>query len=116
MKNKQLAEMIKRLRKEKQEELATTDINTTANMKGTAHDIVEYRSRSMSQPPARKGNLTPAGHMSHTKMTDITKAGAGVKNKYKPGRLVSEKKQDSNTKSTIINTTPEQDSAMVGTQ
>lgn len=95
MNNKQLAEMIKSLHKQK---------------------LDEYRSRSMSQPHPRKGNLTPAGHISHSKMTDITKAGSGLTNKYKPGRLVSEKKQDSNTKSTIINTTPEQDSAMIGTQ
>ena len=94
MKTKQLAEMIKALRKQK---------------------LDEYRSRSMVQPPARKGNLTPAGHMSHTKQTDITKAGPSVVNKYKPARLVSEK-EHSNTKSTLINTTPEQDSAMIGTQ
>lgn len=35
----------------------------------------------------------------------------------KPDRYrLEEKKQSSNTKSTIINTTPEQDSAMIGTQ
>lgn len=128
MNNKQLAEMIKRLRKEKQEELAMTDMNTTSNMKGAGHDVAEnvlkeYSVRAMVKPNARKGRLTPGGHFSHTKQTDITKAGPGLKHKYTLSSPVSEDKEEvtkteTNSKKNkdVINTSPEQDSAMIGTQ
>lgn len=128
MNNKQLAEMIKRLRKEKQDELAMTDMNTTSSMKGAGHDVVEkvikeYSVRAAVKPSARKGRLTPAGHISHTKQTDITKAGPGLKNKYTLSKPVSEDKEEvaktktgSKKNKDIINTSPEQDSAMIGTQ
>ena len=128
MNNKQLAEMIKRLRKEKQDELAMTDMNTTSNMKGAGHDVAEnvikeYSVRAMVKPSTRKGRLTPAGHMSHTKQTDITKAGPGLKNKYTLSKPVSEDKEEvtktktgSKKNKDVINTSPEQDSAMIGTQ
>ena len=120
--------MIKRLRKEKQEELAMTDMNTTSNMKGAGHDVAEnvlkeYSVRAMVKPNARKGRLTPAGHFSHTKQTDITKAGPGLKHKYTLSSPVSEDKEEvtkteTNSKKNkdVINTSPEQDSAMIGTQ
>ena len=119
MNNKQLAEMIKRLRKEKQEELATTDMNTTSSMKGVAHDVAEkvlkeYQVRS-GPTHTLVGTKTPRGRQSHRDRASMPKSGRDVQNRYKLSNVV-EKKEVSNTKSTIINTTPDQDSAMVGTQ
>jgi hypothetical protein len=84
MNNKQLAEMIKNLHREKLEELrAITPIHVST-----------------------KGKTE--------KRQAVIKAG-GQQN-VKDGLRYRTEENSSNTKSTIINTTPEQDSAMVGTQ
>lgn len=93
MNNKQLAEMIKSLRKQKLDEYQVRS--------GPTHTLV--------------GTKTPAGRASHADRASMPKSGKDVKNRYKLSTVV-EKKENSNTKSTIINTTPEQDSAMIGTQ
>jgi hypothetical protein len=47
----------------------------------------------------------------------MPKGGSKTKDRYKLSSQLAEKKEaSSNSKTTIINTTPEQDSTMVGTQ
>ena len=121
MNKKQLAEMIKRIRKEKQEELAVTDMNTTSNMKGASHDVAEEILKEF-QARARRthtlvGTKTPRGRRDYHKQVSMPKGGSKIKDRYKlSSQLVEKKTSSSNSKSTIINTTPEQDSAMIGTQ
>lgn len=125
MNNKQLAEMIKRLRKERNDSM--TDMNTTSHMKGASHDVSEellkeYPSRAKATHPY-KGNLgNLPKRYGYRKQVDITKAGPGLQNKYKMDS-VSENKEEvtktaTNSKKNrdTINTKPEQDSAMIGTQ
>ena len=129
MNNKQLAEMIKRLREEKIKQIgsggsykgAGADIQDPASPNrapGTAtkeihHGVVK---ETMRDPPPAYKRLTPDQHQGAIRGGIISRrrnlAGRTVQSKY----TFEEKKQVSNTKSTIINTTPEQDSAMVGTQ
>lgn len=135
MNNKQLAEMIKHLRKMKMEQKlvgsggsymgAGADIQDPAspNRKpGTAtkeihHGVVkedelnEFQTRANPTHSyvASKGNLRlRMGHRGAVSRP----LGARQNSRYSLG----EDKKSSNTKSTIINTTPEQDSAMIGTQ
>lgn len=129
MNNKQLAEMIKRLREEKMKQIgsggpykgAGADIQDPASPNrapGTAtkeihHGVVK---ETMRDPPPAYKRLTPDQHQGAIRGGIIrgrrNLAGRTVQSKY----TFEEKKQVSNTKSTIINTTPEQDSAMVGNQ
>lgn len=132
MNNKQLAEMIKRLREEKLKQ-----IGSGGSFKGAGADIQDPAS-----PNRAPGTATKEIHHGMVKEDDLNEfqirskpthsyVGAKIeskrnahrskvsrplgKNQYGRYRL-GENKQVSNTKSTIINTTPEQDSAMVGTQ
>lgn len=121
MNNKQLAEMIKRLRKEKQDELATTDMNTTSNMKGAGHDIVEYQVRS--GPTSMQITKTLRARTSAIDTGNQPKAGNDTRGRYVP-HIRTEEKREEITKTEkkakknkdVINTSPEQDSAMIGTQ
>ena len=115
MNNKQLAEMIKRLRKERKEsELETTDINTTSNMKGASRDVAEDTLNEFKRG-AIATHYRVAKKLAGPRMASQSKLGH-QRNRPDRYRFTEEKKEKSNTKSTIINTTPEQDSAMVGTQ
>ena len=118
MNNKQLAEMIKRLRKDrKNDELATTDINTTSNMKGAGHDIVEYS--FMTGRTSKQLAKTPRRRASAIDSRNQPKAGNDTRGRYVPEEKTEEVAKTA-TKSKknkdVINTSPEQDSAMIGTQ
>lgn len=106
--------MIKRLRKERKEnELATTDINTTSNMKGASRDVVEDTLNEFKRG-AISTHFRVAKKLAGPRIASQSKLGL---QRNKPDRYrLEEKKQSSNTNSTFINTKPEQDSAMVGTQ
>lgn len=96
------------------------DINTTSNVKGPSRDVAEdtlneYQMRAR-RTPTLVGTKTTIGRRSFHKGASIQKGGPNVKNRYKLSKQLAEKKTTSNNKSTIINTTPEQDSAMIGTQ
>lgn len=122
MNNKQLAEMIKRLRKDrKNDELATTDINTTSNMKGAGHDIVEYRNAAIKT--SKQLAKTPQRRASAIDSRNQPKAGNDTRGRYVPHVATEEKtvevtKTETKSKKNkdVINTSPEQDSAMIGTQ
>ena len=114
MNNKQLAEMIKHLRKEKLDALATTDMNTTSNMKGAGHDIVEYQVRSGGTSPQL--TKTPSARRYAIDSRNQPKAGNDITGRYNPGVKTEEKVEKKSKAKNIINTTPEQDSAMIGTQ
>jgi hypothetical protein len=119
MNNKQLAEMIKRLRKDRIDTM--TDMNTTSNMKGAGHDIVEYRnaagntSDQMAKTPQRRASAVDRRNQ--------PKAGNDTRGRYVP-HIATEEKTEEVTKTAtkskknkdVINTSPEQDSAMIGTQ
>lgn len=132
MNNKQLAEMIKRLREEKMKQIgsggpykgAGADIQDPASPNrapGTAtkeihHGVVkedelnEFQSRAK---PTHSYVGVKVQSRRHSYRGGVSRPlGARQKGRYR----LEEKKQVSNTKSTIINTTPEQDSAMAGTQ
>jgi hypothetical protein len=117
MNNRDLADKIKRMRKEK---LETMELNTFSNVKGPSHDVAEdtlneYQARSAkthtlvgTKVPNKRKGFRYAGSQPK---------GQKMKNRYKISAQLAEKKEPtSNSKTTIINTTPEQDSAMVGTQ
>jgi hypothetical protein len=131
MNNKQLAEMIKKFRKIKMEQKL---VGSGGSYVGAGADIQDPAS-----PNRRPGSATREIHHGiKEEQLDEFKRGAirtharvakkltGPRHKMqarlglqrnKPDRYRLEEKQaNSNTKSTIINTTPEQDSAMVGTQ
>lgn len=132
MNNKQLAEMIKHLRKIKMEQKL---VGSGGSYVGAGADIQDPAS-----PNRKPGSATKEIHhgvvgeeelnefkrgaiRTHTR---VAKKLTGPRHKLqsalglqrnRPDRYRLEEKQaNSNTKSTIINTTPEQDSAMVGTQ
>jgi hypothetical protein len=119
MNNKQLAEMIKRLRKDRIDTM--TDINTTSNMKGAGHDIVEYRNAAIKT--SRKRVKTLLGRARAIDSGNQPKGGNDVRGRYVP-HLSTEEKTEEVTKTAtkskknkdVINTSPEQDSAMIGTQ
>lgn len=114
MNNKQLAEMIKRLRKEKLDDLAMTDINTTSHMKGAGHDIVEYQVRAAATSPQL--TKTPTARKYAIDSRNQPKGGNDVTGRYKPSVRTEEKVDKKSKAKNIINTEPEQDSAMIGTQ
>jgi hypothetical protein len=134
MNNKQLAEMIKNLRKIKMEQKligsggsyqgAGADIQDPAspNRKpGTAtkeihHGVVKEDELNEFQSRAKATHSyvalkVPSRRMSHRGPVSRP-LGARQQSRYR----LSEKKETSNTKTNMINTTPEQDSAMIGTQ
>lgn len=133
MNNKQLAEMIKHLRKLKMEQ-----IGSGGPYKGAGADVQDPAS-----PNRRPGSATKEIHHGVVKEEELnelqsranpTHSLVGIKiiskrkKRYRDPAsrplgarqrtryTMEENKQTSNTKSTIINTTPEQDSAMVGNQ
>jgi|694.fasta_scaffold02922_37 hypothetical protein len=132
MNNKQLAEMIKSLRKMKMEQKL---VGSGGPYGGAGADIQDPAS-----PNRKPGSATKEIHHGVVKEDELNefKRGAirthpriakkltGPRQKMqsdlglqrnKPDRYrLGEDKKSSNTKSTIINTTPEQDSAMIGTQ
>ena len=113
--------MIKRLRKDrKNDELATTDINTTSNMKGAGHDIVEYSFMTgRTSRTSRQTAKTPRRRASAIDSRNQPKAGNDTRGRYVPEEKTEEVAKTA-TKSKknkdVINTSPEQDSAMIGTQ
>lgn len=129
MNNKKLAEMIKRLREEKLKQIGSggsyvgsgADIQDPASpnrspgkaTKEIHHGIVK---ETMRDPPPAYKRLTPDQHQGAIRGGIIRSrrnlAGRTVRSKY----TFEEKEKSSNTKSTFINTTPENDSAMAGTQ
>ena len=132
MNNKQLAEMIKRLRDEKMKQIgsggpykgAGADIQDPASpnrapgsaTKEIHHGIVKEDDLNEFQIRARNTHSYVGAKIESKRKSYRNKVSRPLgKNQYNRYRL-EEKKQSSNTKSTIINTTPEQDSAMVGTQ
>jgi len=122
MNNKQLAEMIKRLRKDRKEnELATTDMNTTSSMKGAGHDIVEYQVRSGGTSPHLTKTLSSRNAAIDS--GNQPKAGNDIQGRYHPHIRTEDKDEVISTTATkskknnnVINTEPEQKSAMIGTQ
>lgn len=103
--------MIKSIRKERME---MTDMNTTSNMKGASRDVAEDTLNEFKRG-AIPTNFRIAKKLAGPRMASQSKLGH-QRNKPDRYRLTEKKEQSSNTKSTVINTTPEQDSAMVGTQ
>lgn len=105
--------MIKALHKERME---MTDMNTTSNMKGPSRDVAEDTLNEFKRG-AIPTNFRIAKKLAGPRMASQSKLGH---QRNKPDRYkfkLSEKKEEkANTKLSIINTTPEQDSAMVGTQ
>jgi len=136
MNNKQLAEMIKHLRKMKMEQKlvgsggsyvgAGADIQDPASpnrkpgsaTKEIHHGVVkedelnEFQSGSMVGSNVHKATLGKT----ETRASAIKSRSKPLSSRQNSRYRLEEKKQSSNTKSTIINTTPEQDSAMIGTQ
>lgn len=131
MNNKQLAEMIKTLRKIKMEQKL---VGSGGSYKGAGADIQDPAS-----PNRRPGSATKEIHhgvkeetlnefkrgavRTHTRTAKKLPAprqklqsALGLQRNRPDRYRMEEKQQTSNTKSTMINTTPEQDSAMVGTQ
>lgn len=114
--------MIKRLRKDRKDsELATTDMNTTSNMKGAGHDIVEYQVRSGGTSPQLTKTLRARNAAIDS--GNQPKAGNDTRGRYLPGITTEDKKEEISKTATkskrnkdVINTSPEQDSAMIGTQ
>jgi hypothetical protein len=133
MDNKKLAKLVKSLREAKLKQIGSggsykgsgADVKDPAgpNRKpGTStreihHGVVkedelnefQTRAKSTHSYVALKGNLEDRTTYRDTVSKPL---GARQASRYK----LSEKKETSNTKSTMINTTPEQDSAMIGTQ
>lgn len=91
-----------------------TDMNTTSNMKGASRDVAEDTLNEFKRG-AIPTNFRIAKKLAGPRMASQSKLGH-QRNKPDRYRLTEKKEQSSNTKSTVINTTPEQDSAMVGTQ
>jgi hypothetical protein len=118
MNKKKLADMVKTIRKEKMEMM---DMNTSSNVKGPSRDVAEeilkeYQARS-AKTHTLVGTKTPSGRRGYHKKVSMPKGGSKTKDRYKLSSQLAEKKEaSSNSKTTIINTTPEQDSSMVGTQ
>ena len=132
MNNKQLAEMIKHLRKIKMEQKligsggsyvgAGADIQDPASpnrrpgsaTKEIHHGVVKEEELKEFKRGAIRSHLRNAIKLAGPRMAAQSRSGL---QRNRPDRYrLGENKQSSNTKSTIINTTPEQDSAMVGTQ
>lgn len=130
MNNKQLAEMIKRLREEKMKQ-----IGSGGSYKGAGADIQDPASPNRAPGSATKeihhgvkkeetlNEFKRGAIRTHTRIAkkltgprQALQSGLGLQRNRVDRYRLEEKKQVSNTKSTIINTTPEQDSAMVGTQ
>ena len=121
--------MIKKIREEKLKQIgsggsfkgAGADLQDPASpnrspgsaTKEIHHGIVK---ETMRDPPPAYKRLTPDQHQGAIRGSIMRSrrnlAGRTVKSKY----TFEENNQSSNTKSTIINTKPEQDSAMAGTQ
>lgn len=93
MKTKHLAEMIKKLRKQK---------------------LYEYQIRSGGTSPLQAKK--PSSRASQTDRMNQPKGGNDVQHRYKPSMPVEEENENSKTKSNVINTTPEQNSVLLGTQ
>lgn len=136
MNNKQLAEMIKHLRKTRMEQKL---VGSGGSYKGSGADLQDPAS-----PNRKPGSKTKEIHHGVVKEDELeehqvramykthTYVGSKLNSRregYRKGvsqpkgaraasryRLSEKNETTSNTKSTIINTTPEQDSAMVGTQ
>ncbi len=78
------------------------------------HGVVEEEELNEFKRGAIRSHLRNAIKLAGPRMLASTRLGL---QRNRPDRYkLGENKQSSNTKSTIINTTPEQDSAMVGTQ
>lgn len=134
MNNKQLAEMIKHLRKTRMEQKL---VGSGGSYKGSGADLQDPAS-----PNRKPGSETKEIHHGVVKEDELNEfqtrakpthsyVGLKVQSRRQPFRnavsrplganqkgryRLSEKKETSNTKSTMINTTPEQDSSMIGTQ
>lgn len=93
MNSKHLAEMIKCLRKQR---------------------LNEYQVRAGGTNPLQ--SKKPNARAAVTDQKNQPKGGNDVQHRYKPSGPVEEEKTDSKKKTTIINTTPEYNSLMVGTQ
>ena len=100
MKTKQLAEMIKHLRKQK---------------------LNEYQTRSGGTSPQL--TKTPTARKYAVDSRNQPKAGNDTLGRYRPGIKTEEKDEEvtktathSKKNKNVINTSPEQDSAMIGTQ
>lgn len=93
MKTKQLAEMIKSLRKQKLDEYQV-------RAGGTSLQLVK----------------TPKGRNSAIDSRNQPKGGNDVSGRYNPAIKTEEKIEKKSKAKDTINTTPEQDSAMIGTQ
>jgi len=132
MNNKKLAEMIKRLREEKLKQ-----IGSGGSYRGSGADIQDPAS-----PNREPGSATKEIHHGIVKEEELNEfqsrarpthsyIGLKIQSRRQPFRnavsrplgsnqkgryRLEEKEKSSNTKSTFINTTPENDSAMVGTQ
>jgi len=111
MNNKKLADIIKNLRRERME---MTDMNTTSNMKGASRDVAEDTLNEFKRG-AIPTHFRVARKLAGPRMKSQSKLGQ-QRNRPDRYKLTEKKEEKANTKSTIINTTPEQDSAMVGTQ
>ena len=130
MNNKQLAEMIKKIREEKLKQIGSggpyqgsgADIQDPASpnrrpgseTKEIHHGVVKEEELNEFKRGAIGTHFRVAKKLSGPRLKAQSELGL---QRNKPDRYrLEEKKQSSNTKSTIINTTPEQDSAMVGNQ
>ena len=79
------------------------------------HGLVkEHQARAMYKTHPLVGSKVK--RRGHQKAVSQPMGGSKIYNRYRAGRLAETEEMTSNTKSTMINTTPEQDSAMVGTQ
>lgn len=117
MNTKQLAEMVKRLRKDKLDALATTDMNTTGMTKGATRDIVEYS--VMAGPTSSQITKTLRARTSAIDTGNQPKGGNDMRARYTPRVAAEEAEEKVSKKSkakTLINTSPEQESSMIGTQ
>lgn len=134
MNSKQLAEMVKTLRKLKMEQIGSggsykgsgADIQDPASpnrkpgkmSKEIHHGVVkedeleEHQMRAMYKTHAYVGTKLASNRKKYREKVSQPK-GARAASRY---RLSEKKETSSNNKSTLINTTPEQDSAMIGTQ
>lgn len=130
MNNKKLAAMIKSLREAKMKQIGSggsyegsgADVQDPASPNrapGKSTKEIHHGVKEETLHEFKRGavatNYRVAKKLTGPRMASQSKLGH-QRNKPDRYRFTEEKKEKSNTKSTMINTTPEQDSAMIGTQ
>jgi hypothetical protein len=129
MNNKKLAKLVKSLREAKQKQIGSggsykgsgADVQDPASPNrapGTSTKEIHHGIKEENLQEFKRGSIRTHARVGNKLPTARHKLQSSLGlQRNKPDRYrLEEKDQISNTKSTMINTTPEQDSAMIGTQ